>query len=138
MPELLVPWRNPVFIQFVSHKVGRLLVPYFLIMLFASNLFLQGTAYRGILTLQFALYFLACIGGACKKTTLLSGSRMKSLVLFPYTLVLMNWAAVVGLFHFLRGQHDVWSGYQLVAVLPKKKQLHELADRQEPGFSDAA
>ncbi len=62
MPELIVPWRNPVFIQFVSHKVGRLLVPYFLIMLFASNLFLKGTAYRGILTLQCAWYLLAFTG----------------------------------------------------------------------------
>ena len=62
MPELLVPSRNPVFIQFVSHKVGRLFVPYFLIMLFASNLFLEGTAYRGILTLQCAWYLLACTG----------------------------------------------------------------------------
>ncbi len=62
MPDLIVPWRNPVFIQFVSHKIGRLLVPYFLIMLFASNLFLEGTAYRGILTLQCAWYLMACTG----------------------------------------------------------------------------
>jgi cellulose synthase/poly-beta-1,6-N-acetylglucosamine synthase-like glycosyltransferase len=62
MPDLIVPWRNPVFIQFVSHKVGRLLVPYFLIMLFASNLFLEGTAYRAILALQCAWYLLACTG----------------------------------------------------------------------------
>jgi poly-beta-1,6-N-acetyl-D-glucosamine synthase len=62
MPNLVVPWRNPVFIQFISHKVGRLLVPYFLIMLFASNFFLKGTAYRGILTFQCAWYFLACTG----------------------------------------------------------------------------
>jgi cellulose synthase/poly-beta-1,6-N-acetylglucosamine synthase-like glycosyltransferase len=62
MPELIVPWRNPVFIQFVSHKVGRLFVPYFLIMLLVSNLFLKGTAYWGILTLQCAWYLLACTG----------------------------------------------------------------------------
>ena len=36
---------------------------------------------------------------------------MKSLILFPYTFILMNWAAVVGLYHFLRKQHDVWGGY---------------------------
>jgi cellulose synthase/poly-beta-1,6-N-acetylglucosamine synthase-like glycosyltransferase len=62
MPDLIVPWRNPVFIQFVSHKVGRLLVPYFLIMLFASNLFLEGTVYRAILALQSAWYLLAFTG----------------------------------------------------------------------------
>ena len=142
MPELLVPSRNPVFIQFVSHKVGRLLVPYFLIMIFASNLFLQGTAYRRILTFQCAWYLLACTGGACRKTTFRAGGRMKSLVLFPYTLVLMNWAAVVGLYHFLRGQRDAWGGYAGAGSLPKENELHELALQgatiNKTGFSDAA
>jgi hypothetical protein len=49
----------------------------------------------------------------------------------------MNWAAVVGLYHFLRGQHDVWGGYEAVISLPEEKQLHEPADRQNT-FSDAA
>jgi cellulose synthase/poly-beta-1,6-N-acetylglucosamine synthase-like glycosyltransferase len=141
MPELLAPWRNPVLIQFVSHKVGRLLVPYFLIMLFASNFPLQGTAYRGILALQFAFYLLACVGSACRKTTVRGQpSRiMKSLVLFPYTLVLMNWAAVVGLSHFVRGRHDVWSGYESAPSRLKENQLPELADGHDtPTFSDAA
>ena len=43
---------------------------------------------------------------------------MKIFVLFPYTFVLMNWAAVVGLYHFLRGTQDVWSGY--AEVQPKR------------------
>jgi hypothetical protein len=54
--------------------------------------------------------------------------KMKSLVLFPYTFVLMNWAAVVGLYHFLRGQHDAWSGYDVVASLPIENQLRQLAE----------
>ena len=45
MPELLLPWRNPIFVQFVSHKVGRLLVPYGLAALFISNLFLLRDLY---------------------------------------------------------------------------------------------
>ena len=40
MPHLLIPGVNPVFFQFISHKAGRLLVPYALVALFASNLFL--------------------------------------------------------------------------------------------------
>ena len=34
---------------------------------------------------------------------------MKRLVLFPYTFVLMNWAAVAGLYHAVRGTQDIWS-----------------------------
>jgi biofilm PGA synthesis N-glycosyltransferase PgaC len=111
MPELLVPWRNPVFVQFLSHKVGRLLVPYFLVILLISNLFLEGTAYRGILALQCAWYLLACAGAVITKREMLrAGGVLKSLALFPYTFVLLNWAAVVGFYHFVRKQPDVWSG----------------------------
>jgi hypothetical protein len=51
---------------------------------------------------------------------------MKSVFLFPYIFVLMNWAAVVGLYHFLLRQQDAWSGYQGIDSLPKGE------------FSDAA
>ena len=46
MPELLVPWQNPIFVQLVSHKVGRLIVPYCLALFFISNLFLLDGLYR--------------------------------------------------------------------------------------------
>jgi hypothetical protein len=64
--------------------------------------------------------------------------RMEIVVSFPYTFVLMNWAAIVGLYHFLRGQHDAWSGYESGVSLPKEKQLHEPSDRRDSKFSDAA
>jgi hypothetical protein len=57
--------------------------------------------------------------------------QMKSLVLFPYTFVLMNWAAVVGLYHFLRGQQDVWSGYDVVASPSKENQLTNCQSRRD-------
>jgi poly-beta-1,6-N-acetyl-D-glucosamine synthase len=41
-PRLLVPVLNPVWIQYVSHKVGRLLVPYALIVLLATSVALAG------------------------------------------------------------------------------------------------
>jgi len=139
MPELIVPWRNPVFLQFVSHKIGRLLAPYFLLTLFASNLFLEGAAYRTTLTLQCAWYLLACTGGGAYKIgTFRAGGKMKSLVLFPYTFVFVNWAAVVGLYHFLQGRHDAWSGYESVTFLRKENQLHKLADRRDTELSGAA
>jgi len=62
LPELLLPWRNPIFVQFVSHKLGRLLVPYGLIAFFISNLFLTGVFYRTVLAGQVFWYLLALIG----------------------------------------------------------------------------
>jgi hypothetical protein len=34
---------------------------------------------------------------------------MKRLLSFPYTFVLMNWAAVAALYYFIRGKRDIWS-----------------------------
>jgi cellulose synthase/poly-beta-1,6-N-acetylglucosamine synthase-like glycosyltransferase len=64
MPELLVPWRNPIFIQFFSHKVARLFCPYALAVLLISNLFLLQGAYLVFLILQLAWYGLAIAGYA--------------------------------------------------------------------------
>ena len=62
MPELLAPWRNPIFMQLVSHKLGRLLVPYCLAALFISNLFLLHGAYLGVFVAQVLWYTLAAAG----------------------------------------------------------------------------
>lgn len=62
MPELLVPWRNPIFLQFVSHKVGRLIVPYCLAALFLSNLFILHGLYLPLFAGQMLFYLLACTG----------------------------------------------------------------------------
>ena len=35
-------------------------------------------------------------------------NNLKKAALVPYTFVLMNWAAVTGLYYFLRGFHGFW------------------------------
>ncbi len=62
MPELLLPWRNPIFVQMVSHKLGRLLVPYCLVALLISNLFLLHGFYLVVLVCQILWYVLAGAG----------------------------------------------------------------------------
>ncbi|MGH7465683.1 MAG: glycosyltransferase family 2 protein, partial [Longimicrobiales bacterium] len=44
-PRLLVPGMNPVWLQFVSHKLGRLAVPYALVAMFASSAWLVSSAW---------------------------------------------------------------------------------------------
>lgn len=63
-PRLLVPFANPVWLQFVSHKLGRLLVPYALAALLVSNIALAdaGLFYGATLALQVAFYVLAAHG----------------------------------------------------------------------------
>jgi hypothetical protein len=43
-PRVLLPGTNPVWLQFMSHKVGRLLVPYALIAIFVANAVLVATS----------------------------------------------------------------------------------------------
>ena len=62
LPGLLVPWRNPIFVQFVSHKIGRLLVPYALLALFISNLFIVRGFYALTFSLQIVWYAFASVG----------------------------------------------------------------------------
>jgi cellulose synthase/poly-beta-1,6-N-acetylglucosamine synthase-like glycosyltransferase len=63
-PRLLVPIVNPVWFQYLSHKVGRLLVPYALVALFGSSLALTaaGSLYRLAFALQVGFYLLAAYG----------------------------------------------------------------------------
>jgi len=62
MPIVLSIRRNPIFFQFVSHKVGRLLVPYFLATLLLSNCFLLHGFYLFTFVLQIFWYALAVAG----------------------------------------------------------------------------
>ena len=64
-PRLLLPWRNPVWLQYISHKVGRLFVPYALLALFASSIALanRSLVYAAALLGQCVFYLLAGYGG---------------------------------------------------------------------------
>ncbi len=39
-------------------------------------------------------------------------SLLRKVVLVPYTFVLMNWAAVAGLYYFTRGSRNIWNPRQ--------------------------
>jgi cellulose synthase/poly-beta-1,6-N-acetylglucosamine synthase-like glycosyltransferase len=99
MPELLSCRRNPIFVQFISHKAGRLLVPYCLAALLVSNLFLMHGAYLAAFAGQVLFYCLAVLGRLIPNRA----------AILPYRFVLMNWAVLAGLFLFARGTTGVWS-----------------------------
>ena len=63
-PGLMSPLRNPVWLQYVSHKLGRLFVPYALGALFLSSLVLApaGVLYAAVLVGQLGFYALALYG----------------------------------------------------------------------------
>jgi poly-beta-1,6-N-acetyl-D-glucosamine synthase len=60
-PELLLPWRNPLFVQMLCHKVLRLLVPLMMVVALACNALLapRGQPWSALLVVQLAGYVLA-------------------------------------------------------------------------------
>jgi biofilm PGA synthesis N-glycosyltransferase PgaC len=69
-PRLLLPWRNPVWFQYLSHKIGRLAVPYAILGIFASSITLSTEPfYRGALWIQVAFYLLAGYGAVLELTS---------------------------------------------------------------------
>lgn len=99
-PWMLLPWRNPVWFQFLSHKVFRLLVPYALAVLLVASLFAQGWIYKAVFAMQFGFYGAAFCGARSAHL------RKLRLVSFATVFTELNWAAVLGLGNFLRGRLD--------------------------------
>jgi cellulose synthase/poly-beta-1,6-N-acetylglucosamine synthase-like glycosyltransferase len=63
-PRLLLPMVNPVWLQFVSHKLGRLLVPYALVVALATSVWLapRSLVYAFAFGAQVVFYGLAIYG----------------------------------------------------------------------------
>lgn len=70
-PRLLVPFVNPVWPQYMSHKVGRLVVPYALLALMAASTALVGRhpVYTVALSAQCVFYLLGLYGAWLEKRT---------------------------------------------------------------------
>ena len=62
LPGALVPWRNPIWFQYVSHKLSRLVVPWALLTLLPLSAGLTGGIYRFAFAMQVLFYLLAFAG----------------------------------------------------------------------------
>jgi poly-beta-1,6-N-acetyl-D-glucosamine synthase len=102
----LAPWlmspRNPLLFRFVSHKLLRLLVPLFLILMLAASALTRGSSYRAFFWLQVLLYALAILGAMSP-----SSKRFKP-VAIASTFVMLNAAAAFAFYNFIAGRHRVW------------------------------
>ena len=95
---LFDPRRNPVWWQFLSHKVFRLLVPYALCGALAAAALGEGAFLDAMLVAQLLFYAAALVG------FLGFDSRLSS---FARTFVQLNAAAVVGAWRHLSGRASV-------------------------------
>jgi cellulose synthase/poly-beta-1,6-N-acetylglucosamine synthase-like glycosyltransferase len=101
----LLGWSNPIWFEFVSHKLLRLAVPLALAALLLSSVGLHGPFYRTVLILQLAFYALSAmaLGGLVKRGFLARVADAAG------TFVLLNGAAVVALANFVSGRRAAWT-----------------------------
>ena len=96
----LSPFRNPVWLQLVSHKGLRLLLPLFYLAVLGANVALLGHwFYQLTMAGQLALYGAALVGFMLPAAR----ARVKVLVV-PYTVCFLSWATIVGFERFLTGR----------------------------------
>lgn len=97
-----VPLTPVACLSFFSHKFLRWVLPFLLIGLFVSNLWLlDGLIYRAVLAAQCAFYFWAGVGFLVRER-----GRRVPLALLCYFLVAINVAFLVGFVRFLSGRKD--------------------------------
>ena len=103
-PRLLDPRVNPVLFQFVSHKLMRLVVPYFCLSAWVASAMLDQPAYRALFFAQTIFYGIGLLN-----LTPLKSARLSSLSRVSWTFMVMNAAAVAGLWMYLtRAEHEIW------------------------------
>lgn len=103
----MAPWlltaKNPIRFEFVSHKMCRLAVPFALVGMIVSSVFLSGFVYRLPLAVALGVGTLGAL--ACVRVHLGIVSRLTDLA---FTFVLLNTAAIVAFFYFAVGKKRVW------------------------------
>lgn len=80
-PRLLIPFVNPVWIQYLSHKLGRLVTPWALLIILATSVALapKGWPYALALLVQLCFYSLAIFGGLLESRARISAGPAEEL-----------------------------------------------------------
>lgn len=106
LKDMLIPFSTPVSIPLVSHKLFRVLAPFFMVAMFISNIFIaKEKQYAAALILQIMFYVLAALGSAtCEQDGKRLITRAAS---FAYMFCLMNFTAIVGLYRFVFGKQEI-------------------------------
>jgi hypothetical protein len=100
-PEFFAPFRNPIWLQLVSHKVLRLAGPFCMAVLLVTNAALASRAfvYQCLLVAQLLAYALPAVGA------LSPFCRKLKVVKVATAFLLLNWFAVLGLVEFVRNRN---------------------------------
>jgi Glycosyltransferases, probably involved in cell wall biogenesis len=103
----LAPWllspANPLLFRLISHKLLRLFVPLFLLMMLATSALAPGSLYRFLFWFQIFFYSLAVLGILNPMLKRFKPAAISS------TFVMLNAAAALAFYNFITGKNKVWT-----------------------------
>ena len=103
VPEILYPQSGRIAFAFISHKILRWLVPFFLVGMLGANIFLVGKSFYGsVLVIQGLFYASGLLGVLIPKP-----KGVLKLLSIPKYFISMNLAILLGLTRFLTGRQAV-------------------------------
>jgi biofilm PGA synthesis N-glycosyltransferase PgaC len=97
-PWLFSPWHNPIWFQFLSHKVFRLLVPYAMLAALVSSILARHPLIHMLAALQIAFY--ACALAVHHFPALTKNKLLNFILVFCD----LNWVAFMAGIHFFSGR----------------------------------
>lgn len=118
LPQALLPWRNPIWFQFWSHKVLRLLVPWALIAMLVSSGLSAAPFYQALFWTQVGFY------GLCVLGLLRLGGKRLPVVSSLSSFLVLNTAALLAFGVYLSGHANrSWHKVPYRAKPPKPPDL---------------
>lgn len=111
LPEMFNPFNSAVAIQLFSHKFLRLMVPFFMIILFFVNLALASDVllFKIIFLLQCIFYSVAVTGALARHQKHGMLKFVSRICYVPYVFCLLNFSALAGFARFVSdGQKVTW------------------------------
>ncbi len=103
----LAPWlltsQNPLLLEFVSHKLLRLLVPFALLGILGASIAAPGVFYKMVFAVQAVFYGMALLGLAKA-----GRGAVRRLGEASLAFILLNTAAAVAFLYFVTGKRQVW------------------------------
>jgi poly-beta-1,6-N-acetyl-D-glucosamine synthase len=104
MPGILNPFNNPIFLQYVSHKViSRLITPFCFVLYIATSLFIKGWFYKSVFFSTLGLIILSFFDSA-----ILLPKIVRRIASISRSVFSLNYFSLIGFFRFVTGKERVW------------------------------
>jgi len=102
-PAWLLPWKNPAWLQFLSHKISRLCSPLLLVALAVTNAALAVHPFYAVVLAGQGLFYLFVAGGWVSQRVGLPVGWLGA----PFMFVSLNYVTLQALYDALRGRYAV-------------------------------